>query len=521
MSIQEVSRDSGAWRQLRLAEGLRRDGQAARAFALFESVLNDDTSALSRRQLRWARAHAGAAACAAFEPYSNDSHFLDSAETRLREALELGPSWDPQTEPLTRDGMTEVNYSWAWARLGEVYRFQGNLPGLYFAGDHDVRDHDVRDHDVPRLTARNGADAYAKGRCCFRRALCQEPHNGWASAHLGALYLNERRYRSDPKHAQTALALLKTAARDQDHLNLWTQTHIGCAHFLLGIDKAWALSCRLKDEPPSRGPAHLGGGRGIEDGAGALDAEHLLFALFYTVMGWHAAPDLLKHSLQPGAVELDPTFAILYDLIDILPHTRGKHRGALLECARQFARTQVSPAVDAFLPGSAQVRLEYFRAYLRFSSVDATADCGGSIEDHVREIVDQAGVIREGLGDAPLSMRAGNGMLSGVLSMMLVLMKAGALLQAHSRQRPSEGLATLLESYNQVLPVLRHRSGSIQQLSKLYSEGHIWLLSPIWTFGLHRTPDVLRDLLIINDVAPLVAPRRARRIPKENNHVEM
>ncbi|XXT20076.1 hypothetical protein WME94_00730 [Sorangium sp. So ce429] len=442
---------------INVAEKLRCDKKLHESVEMFESILQNYSDGLSYTCVRYVWAHYGAALAELFVPYANRQGYLDKAEEMLRKALNVAIRADGDDPILTLSVGGGVQYRWAWAHLGDVFRNKGNEPAFSFQCSND------------RFSLRmaDGKAAYWLSNACFQQASPPQPLQGtdsplrplgerypWAKAHYGAMLANRRRFDVQPAGLKfqglvDSKQFLSQALSVTNNSYPWALIHLGIAHFVSALfDVAQHVEKHTKlvlarDSNCSEALDHF------QVLNSSLDAAtEFMYGVYSTLIALvQDPPDLYRHPVQPGAVALDASLALTYDLLDfaaicaktLTPGSADSENRAHFTSSRHSFLDRIQglldlhvSCVDLALPESAAVRRAYVEAYVYYlrDPHPESKPCT-TLETKCKAVVDRA---RNVLTHNPilkcrdrLPSYTSNEFLIRVFDVMMILIKVGAI----------------------------------------------------------------------------------------------
>jgi hypothetical protein len=530
--------------KIRVAEGLRLDKKYDQAIDLFVKIRKTPLplyEKLGERQRQWVTAHLGAATMDYFIPQTDREGHLDDAEVLLREAL--GICCQNGYDPLDGYNFTEIakvkdsHSPWAWARLGEVFRLKGNLPpfDIHWANSDETGGDDTK-FSRPRFRARANDRFYEKGLQCFGIAhtLAKFPEYkeySWALAHEGATHVNSRRFHpGDSDRVNQAKEALEDALVPHHHRYAWALFYHGGALFLSVMNSI--IKSVGEDKDPKAAE--------IQDEKIQEQADALLMAYSMVAALIDESPSPNKHYMHPGAIGRDEYLTLTYDLLDFLPKLRKmRYSRPFLDVVSQSLTAGVNfLRDDEYMPGSERFRFVYALRYMAYWEEPYVRDGGPKFaaaqvedakfeaaffKDFVKPIVkndpevealyrdlraNRTDFLKQARGFVDGSLlpnpsrpknfesiprrvqrnneHAGSSVILRLFDMMMILLKLGVIDKLIERKTGEKKDTTELE---EVVDLFNNKIGRVLTLSpgdaigcmlKRVSDGHEWLLAPLW-----------------------------------------
>ncbi|WP_437675650.1 tetratricopeptide repeat protein [Sorangium sp. So ce131] len=511
-----------------IAEGLRRDRKSQKAEQLFAQLENEE--GLSSIQRRWIQAHHAAAILDQYLPLSDLEDRLDKAEGMLLELLDAkaGLPDDPSG--------AKVDYPWAWARLGDVYRQRGNLPSLAVTPSKLYGVQAGAKSPGVWLTALNNLADYKNAERCFEIALYQRPNYPWGHAHYAALLVNRRRYASvglgRDRDAGTkcdedidkARKQINKALEEYAYFYPWALFYRGCVHFYSCLN---TLAKHMYGNAP-----------------GDEKTEFLFMAYSIILALLQDQPAMYRHPIQPGAIGRDEYLSMAYDLFDFLPQLAlcgvppndanlndANSRLKFIEYIEDAVKAgKPVLAVDDKLPGSERVRFLYAELCLVYYKTRIPGAFPDPIEREklISETVERA---RDELDSARLQLRgkalwtapaSGSQLiLLRAFDVLMILLKIGVILKTFQQEVHGEAKNIVVEELKKVLDDARSINAPLGVLKALgqkalgqdeevdvkltlekianlllaSSKDNEWLLAPLWPLTPDRV-EVLKEFLV-------------------------
>jgi hypothetical protein len=361
---------------------------------------------------------------------------------------------------------------------------------------------------------------YAKSEKCFRLARYYRDEYPWASAHLGAMLINKRRYNETKSTVSEAYQLLEQALKRHGYRYGWALFYQGGARFL-------TIATNLIDE--------INRGQLPPNGEDSSEYQGLLMGYSMVIALTDDASSFFSHPFHPGAIGSDEYLTLCYDLLDFLPtlDRQGTTKEAYLAYLKILIDAMVAGfnfmRTDEFVPGSETIRFLYAYLYVFFLAENAAANVGNdpatwrrtlvplfqkgyqqldlsvdlrrvapsssaaagqatAFSGNPMDIVDLLNSLLTNLAttsiprlqSAQLELQR-EGVLLRLFDLMMIAAKLGVIEKVWGR--PTKDTELVVDQLEKVIPVLKLAGGrqTIDEVHRLVTKADDgWLLTPQW-----------------------------------------